>query len=175
MIPQLSPMTRRAIVFGAAATTVYMAMTLGTLARLEAISGLTPFDMRPLGYDPEAARHLLTSLGEAGRQFYLGRQIVLDTIYPLLLALTLSCLFRLFGGGAAVRAGVVLSWLTAALDYAENAGIAAMLVLWPDLPDAVIRMASAATVAKSFGHHPCDCGPSGPRSLPVVAGAGRPA
>ena len=153
MIQQLSPNARRAVVFGAGAATVYIAMVLGSLAELEAISGLKPFDLRPTGYGPNDARTLLVSLGETGREIYLRHQLVLDTAYPALLALTLSNLFRLvgqgFGVGVSVRIGVVLSWLTAALDYAENIGIAAMLALWADLPNALATATSLATVAKS--------------------------
>ena len=153
MVSQLSPNAKRAILFGATAIIIYLAMILGTLAQLEKISGLTPFDMRPVGYGPEDANALLTALGETGRAYYLNRQLLLDALYPALLALTLSSLYRLLGTGVPVRlvqVGVVASWLAAAFDYAENSGIAAMLQLWPDIPDILVSAASLATIAKSL-------------------------
>ncbi len=148
-----SPCARRAAVFGAAAAAAYGAMVFGTLAELERIAGLTPFDLRPSGYGPQEARHLLMALGETGRDAYLRHQLVLDTLYPALLALTLSNLFRLIGGGVpagwVVRAGVAASWCAAGFDYAENLGIAVMLACWDDLPDALVTASSLATVAKS--------------------------
>ena len=80
---------RLAIVFGVLAAVVYSIIVTVTLTRLEAISGLSPFDMRPLGYDTEQAMVLLEALGEEGRAYYLNRQIILDTFYPALLALAL--------------------------------------------------------------------------------------
>lgn len=150
---QLSPYARRAAVSGAAATAFYAAMVFGSLADLEAVSGLKPFDMRPTGYGPDEARALLSSLGDAGRDTYLRHQLVLDTFYPALLAVNLSSLFRLVGrdSGArvAVQAGVIVSWCAAGFDYAENIGIAAMLALRDELPDALVTTTSLATVAKS--------------------------
>ena len=153
MTLRLSPYARRAVIAGAAATAVYLAMALGSLADLEAISGLRPFDLRPTGYGPDDARALLLSLGDAGRDIYLRHQLVLDTVYPALMALTLCNLFRLVGRGLgarlAVRTGVILSWCAAGFDYAENIGIAAMLSRWANLPDTLVKASSLATVAKS--------------------------
>ena len=47
-----------AIGFGLAAATVYYLMITVTLSHLGAISGLVPFDMRPLGYGPQDAAAL---------------------------------------------------------------------------------------------------------------------
>ncbi|SDQ73006.1 hypothetical protein [Pseudovibrio sp. Tun.PSC04-5.I4] len=154
MFLQFSPQARRAFVFGVAGITIYLFMVLGTLANLEALSGLKPFDMRPAGYGPEDAHALLASLGEAGRKYYLERQLLLDALYPALLALTLSNFFYLTGNGLnvgkLVRAGVIISWLAASLDYVENACIAAMLKLWPEIPNALVNVASLATISKSI-------------------------
>lgn len=153
MTHRLSPQARRALVFGAAATAVYAAMIFGSLARLEALSGLPPFDMRPSGYSAAEAEALLFSLQEAGRALYLRVQLPLDTVYPALMALTLASLFALLGrgGGAGwlVRCGIWLSWAAAGFDYAENAGIAAMLLSWDALSPALPAVTAAATVAKS--------------------------
>ncbi len=99
MFSQISPQARRAMFFGAAAMAIYLLMMFGTLARLQAISGLKPFDLRPGGYAQEDAHALLGALGEVGRGKYFERQLVLDALYPGLLALTLSNLFLVIGNG----------------------------------------------------------------------------
>lgn len=142
-----------ALAFCLAGAAVYARMTGVTLAHLEAVSGEAPFDMRPLGYGPQEAARLLGALGEQGRRYYLTRQIPLDTVYPALLAMTLVSTLLLFAprlpGRRLVRVGIALSVGAALFDYTENLGIAAMLLRWPDLPDAVVRATSTATIVKS--------------------------
>lgn len=153
MQTQISSPATRAAIFGATAVAVYLAMVLITLPHLEAQSGLAPFDVRPLGYGPEEARALLSALGEAGRTYYINRQLLLDTFYPALMALTLANLFRLAGGGLAhrrmVKAGIAVSLMAAGFDYAENAGIYAMLSMWDDMPNLLVHLTAVATVSKS--------------------------
>lgn len=142
-----------AIVAALLATSVYVAMISGTLAHLEFISGQTPFDMRPFGYTAADAASLLAALGEQGREYYLRRQIALDTIYPALLALTLSGAICWFGKfipqKRLVRLGVAFAVAGALFDYLENLGIVAMIHGWPDVPGSLVHAASAATIAKS--------------------------
>lgn len=139
--------------FGAAGVTIYLLMINITLAHLDAVSTLTPFDMRPLGYGPQEAAALLEALGEEGRVYYLTRQIPLDTVYPALLALTLIFAIYWFRRDLTesklARVGVCASIGAAMLDYVENLGVAAMILSWPNLPDHLIHATSAATVAKS--------------------------
>jgi len=148
------PLVRRAAFYFVAAAAVYCTMIFGSLSRLEMLAGEAPFDMRPMGYSPEEARALLSSLGESGRTTYTQVQLVLDTLYPALMALTLACLFRLVGHRTirprTIRVGILLSWMAAVFDYAENVGIAAMLAVWPELPDWLVQLSSLATVAKSL-------------------------
>src|SRR6056297_3263692 len=116
------------IAIGAAllAASVYLAMISVTLAHLEFVSGQTPFDMRPFGYAPADAAELLGGLGKDGRKYYLTRQIPLDTLYPALLALTLSSTICWFGrrmpNSGLVRLGVTLAVGSALFDYLENLG-----------------------------------------------------
>ena len=73
---------------------IYLVMVLGTLRHLTDLAGVLPFDLRPTGYSQVDAEGLLEALGESGRQYYLTRQIPLDTLYPALLALTLMSTLR---------------------------------------------------------------------------------
>lgn len=153
MQTQISSPATRAAVFGAAAVAVYLTMVLITLPHLEAQSGFTPFDMRPAGYGPEEAGALLSALGDEGRSYYVNRQLLLDAFYPALMALTLTSLFRLVGNKLSqvrlVKVGIAVSWMAAGFDYAENAGIYAMLSMWANLPDLLVYLTAIATVSKS--------------------------
>ncbi len=136
-----------------ASTLVYLAMIFVTLAHLEAVAGSVPFDMRPLGYNPPEARTLLEALGVDGRTYYIRYQISLDMFYPALLALTLISTIIWFGrrlaGTRLVRLGVVITVCAAVLDYSENAGIVAMITIWPNTSEFLVRAVSAASVGKA--------------------------
>ena len=154
MTAKLSPQMRRAIFFCLATTAIYLCMILGTLQHLESISGLKPFDMRPMGYTPTEANDLLAALKAEGRQYYLSRQLLLDTVYPALMAISLTFLFRLLnprqGLKRIVSAGIALSWMAAAFDYLENILIANMLLRDGPVPDGIAAAASIATITKSL-------------------------
>ncbi|MGI3187455.1 hypothetical protein [Nioella aestuarii] len=138
---------------GVMGASIYLLMVNITLAHLEAISGLIPFDMRPLGYSHAEALTLLGALGADGRAYYLSHQIPLDTVYPALLALTLMGAICWIGqrlpNRTLVRAGVALSLGAAAFDYAENLAICVMIWNGPTPSVPLVFAASAATIAKS--------------------------
>jgi hypothetical protein len=139
---------------GVIAATLYLLMIGVTLAHLQAVSGQIPFDMRPFGYGPGDAAALLDALGPEGRDYYLGRQIPLDTLYPAMLALTLIATMCWFGrqrpNSQLVRFGILSSVGAALFDYGENLGIIAMIWAWSDLPAPLVYVASAASIAKSI-------------------------
>ncbi len=140
--------------FGGIAALIYILMVRVTLAHIEAVSGQVPFDMRPLGYGPQAAAALLEGLGVAGRGYYLSHQIPLDTAYPALLALTLISAMQWLGQSMSphwlVRVGVIFSIGAALCDYIENLGVVAMILNWPDRSAPLVHASSLATVAKSI-------------------------
>jgi hypothetical protein len=124
-----------------------------SLAQIQALSNLVPFDMRPFGYDALGAAQFLDALGAEGRNYYLSRQIPIDMVYPALFAMTLVSLFRGLRqrvvGRNLCNAGIAFSVGAALCDYAENLGIAAMIKTWPTLSPALVHASSGATVAKS--------------------------
>ena len=142
-----------ALASGLAGASIYLLMINVTLAHIETVSGQIPFDMRPFGYGPQEAAQLLDALGADGRRYYLTRQIPLDTVYPALLAMTLVSSMLWFGtrlpNSRLVRTGIVFAVGAAFFDYAENIGIAAMILGWPDVSDALVQATSAASVVKS--------------------------
>ena len=142
-----------AIGAGAIGASIYLVMITVTLAHIEAISGHVPFDMRPLGYGPADATALLDALGTDGRNYYLNRQIPLDTLYPATLALTLVATIFWFGQRVSnrklIRIGIALSLGSALFDYVENIGIAIMLWVGTDVSAPLVYATGAATIAKS--------------------------
>ena len=142
-----------AFCFGALGALIYVMMITVTLAHIEAESGQLPFDLRPLGYNTQDAATLLEGLGVEGRRYYLSHQIPLDTAYPALLALTLVSMMRWLDQSMPthrfVRIGIIVSVGAALCDYAENLGIVAMILSWPNLSAPLVHASGIATVAKS--------------------------
>ncbi|MBT3143347.1 hypothetical protein KL867_19995 [Ruegeria litorea] len=144
---------RQAALFGFAAAGFYLLMIFGTLAHIETLSGLRPFDTRPGGYSAELANSLIDALGPSGRWYYLTRQIPLDLVYPPLMALTLISLFKWLGSRdlsqKLVRIGTWISFAAAIADYLENAGICIMILSWPEISANTVLAASVASIVKS--------------------------
>jgi len=135
----------------AAALAVYGAMVGWTLPAISRdAGGLTPFDMRPLGYSVAEARAFLAALGDEGRGLYLGVQHWLDLAYPALLAVVLIGAVRTLIGPPWLRVGLILLTLGGmAADYLENARVGVMLRQDGMVPDALIEAASRATQVKA--------------------------
>lgn len=145
----------RILLFWCAAMVVYSLMVFGTLADIERITGVRAFDMRPTGYTYADALALISALGEEGRRVYLTMQIPMDTVYPVLLAISsassLYWLSQSFGQTARwYRAVAAVAYLAAIADYAENGLIVWMLNAGLGVPQALVTSASLASVSKSI-------------------------
>ena len=145
----------RILLFWGAAILVYFLMVFGTLADVERITGVRAFDMRPTGYSYADALALISALGDEGRRIYLMRQIPLDTVYPALLAISsassLLWLSRSFGSTIRwYRLVAAMAYLAATADYAENGLIVWMLNAGPNVPEALVKAASLASMSKSI-------------------------
>ncbi|TDK50604.1 hypothetical protein [Antarcticimicrobium luteum] len=134
-----------------AALALYAAMVGGTLPAIARdAGGLTPFDMRPMGYTVAEARAFLAALGDEGRALYLGPQRWLDLAYPVLLAIVLIGAVRMLIRRFWLQLGLSLAALGGmAADYLENARVAAMLVAGGAVADELIGAASRATQLKA--------------------------
>lgn len=131
----------------------YLAIVLWALPKVShAAGGLTPFDLRLLGYSAAEAQAFLDTLTDDGRRFYLGTQRRLDTVFPALLCLTLSwaTLWAYRNCSLAWRGLLICPAIAlAAFDYFENAQVAALLTA-PSVDVEMIFAASAATIGKSL-------------------------
>lgn len=132
---------------------VYGALILGGVWFLRAgPDQLLPFDLRFAGYQLADAQAYLAALPQEGRDWYLGPNRILDTVFPLLFAVLLGLiLWRLTRGwyywSRLLLLTVPSGYLV--LDLAENAVVADILRHAPDqLDTALVSLASSYTVTK---------------------------
>lgn len=136
----------------AAMVTNYLIMLLWSLPLVsETAGGGVPFDMRPGGYSFDDARVFLTAISDAGRDFYLNTQQLLDVFYPTLFAITVAIALvhlmpRYWGwtlAALAIAAGV--------FDHLENSAVAVMLRVEADaLTESMVLTANNWSLAKSI-------------------------
>lgn len=107
--------------------------------------GATPLpDVSLTGHDADTLAAWMAGMTDSGRALVLGPRRVLDTVFPLLLALTLV----MTGAWRHVWLGLA-GLVYAGADLAENAAIAAMLRAWPAVPGTdAVALASGLTIAK---------------------------
>jgi hypothetical protein len=138
---------------------IWAVMFFGPLAHLTRLAGgLAPFDIRLRGYSYVEARAFLEAIGSQGRRYYANPELIIDTFYPPLYAvsrglalwwLTMSGRVREAPLPLKVRyALIAVPILMASLDLFENGCIAVMLWTWPDLSKGVVEISSFATQVK---------------------------
>lgn len=134
-------------------------MFFGPLAHLSRLAGgPKPFDIRPTGYSYDEARAFLDAIGEQGRAYYFNPELIIDTIYPPLYAISRGlALWWLTRPGRirpvplplTFRAALVgIPLAMASIDIIENGCIAVMLWTWPDLSHALVIVSSLMTQVK---------------------------
>lgn len=138
---------------------LWAVMFFGPLAHLTQLAhGATPFDIRPMGYNYDEARALLAAIGEEGRAYYANPELVLDSVYPPLYAISRGLALWWLTMPGRVRdaplplngrwALIAVPLVMASLDGVENVCIATMLWTWPDLSPGLIHVSSAASRVK---------------------------
>jgi hypothetical protein len=128
---------------------VYLWLVLGHGLALQAMAGgLPPFDLRISGYDLAQARAYLAALPPEGYALYLGPIARLDTVFPILMGLTLIWWMRPWGRAfGSVAVTVALAYV--ALDLLENRATAALFAEGAlGIDAAQVRAASTLTQAK---------------------------
>jgi hypothetical protein len=134
-------------------------MFFGPLTHLSRLAGgVSPFDIRPMGYGYDEAYAFLNAIGEQGRRYYANCELLLDMFYPPLYATSrVLALWWLTMPGRLRDIPMPLSWryaliavpiIMAGLDVAENGFIARMLRTWPDLSHDLVYVSSFATRMK---------------------------
>jgi hypothetical protein len=134
-------------------------MFFGPLAHLARLAdGLTPFDIQPRGYSYAQARAFLEAIGAQGRAYYASPELILDSLYPPLYAVSRGLALWWLTMPGRVRkeplrlkvryALIAVPILMATLDLFENGCIAVMLWTWPDLSHGLVEVSSLATRVK---------------------------
>jgi len=133
--------------------TIIVVMAMGNITpQILALSGGAPIlDIRP-GYTFVEVEHLLTVLGEQGRQLYATFQI-LDLVFPLAYGMTLTLaltgvITRLLPEGHPIEKAVSIPILGMIFDYLENITIAALIASYPNLSPLAVSVASIFTQLK---------------------------
>lgn len=143
----------------AASGLLWAIMFFGPLAQLSQLArGLKPFDIRPTGYSYDEARAFLDAIGAQGRDYYLNPELIIDTIYPPLYALSRGLALWWLTTPGRIRpaplpltiryALVAIPVAMASFDTFENGCIAAMVWTWPNLSHAVVTASSVMTQLK---------------------------
>jgi len=138
---------------------MWAVMFFGPLAHLTHLAGgMTPFDIQPKGYGYAGAHAFLEAIGEQGRRYYFSPELVIDTFYPPLYAVSRGLALWWLTMPGRVRedpvplkvryALIAVPVLMASLDLFENGCIAVMLWTWPNLPRGLVEVSSLATQVK---------------------------
>lgn len=146
--------TRRNILLLLAVFVIVNAGLLPVLgARIEALSGgVGPLDLR-LAYSPAEAYTALAAYGDEGRQLYLLIELTLDLIYPLVyglfFALTIVyCLRPVLAKTHILQRAALLPLVAMLADWGENAGLALLLLNYPNRMDGLAAFTSTVTTIK---------------------------
>lgn len=122
-------------------------------ARIHSYSGgLGPYDVM-LSYSPELFYTVAEALGEAGRRFYIGFQLIADTAYPLTYGLfayfllTWLC-YSAWPERQWFRRIYWVPLIIVLFDFLENGMIVVLLWQYPVQYPAWVQVASAMTTLK---------------------------
>jgi hypothetical protein len=122
--------------------------------QLEAFAGYPPrlFDTR-LPYTPEQVNTLADYLGQAGRRLYAVTEVTLDFAFPMLYATWLSVILTLVWHKAppiweSWRWLVLIPYLGMLADFAENACLAALMLLFPHEPNWLVWISNLFSLVK---------------------------
>ncbi|MGY5861487.1 MAG: hypothetical protein RTU09_03870 [Candidatus Thorarchaeota archaeon] len=116
------------------------------------LSGGQPIlDIRP-GYSFAEVEHLLTVLGEQGRQLYTTLQVI-DLVFPIAYGMSITLaltgvIIRLFPEGHTMEKAIFLPILGMIFDYLENITIATLIASYPNLSPFAVNVASIFTQLK---------------------------
>lgn len=122
--------------FGIATLVVMSIMSFYTIPVLfEMTDGMPLLDMRVFGYYSPDVYNYLTALGEKGIKFYLYRQLIIDSIFPMCYSTFLGLLIHTLFYKARFDGRSAWMWMlpvfTAGFDYLENLCIYYYLINYP--------------------------------------------
>lgn len=133
----------------AAAVVVYLASVVVLQVSTAQVASHADAFTKPdltFGYDLDRVSAALGSLGAAGREAY-GLNLLIDSVMPAAFAVAaLLAIARAFPRRLGFFAIAPLAFF--GLDIVENAALGLMLVAYPELPAALVGVASVVTMVK---------------------------
>ena len=122
-------------------------------AQLALFSGGAHMIDMETGYTPGQVYQMIAAYGEQGRSLHILTTLTADILYPLDYALLFALLLittylEAFPAGQMVRYLALIPFATAAFDLLENAGIVAMLALYPQQIPFLAQAANLFTTLK---------------------------
>jgi len=135
---------------------VLIMMMVFTFPRINAQIGSQAFDLKTFGYSQEEAALMIQNLDQSTIDFYIFPQLLLlDILYPILLALFLSTLIIRLSNLIGLRPNhiysnlFILPFIAMLIDYLENSMILVMISNPEDISSGLIKAASIFTQMKS--------------------------
>ena len=133
---------------------VFLLMMIYTFPEINHQIGTKAFDLQTFGYSVSTAESIVNNLDDRTVGLYLFPQLMLlDIVYPFLLALLLSgLLFRLIkttqNEGKIISKLLILPFVAMIFDYSENIGVILMISKSIEVSETIVYLSSTATILK---------------------------
>ena len=135
---------------------VLILMMVFTFPRINAQFGTQAFDLKTFGYSQEEATSMIQNLDQSTIDFYIFPQLLLlDILYPILLALFLSTLIIRLSNLIGLSPNriysnlFILPFIAMLIDYLENSLILVMISNPEEISSGLIKAASIFTQMKA--------------------------
>ncbi len=135
---------------------VLILMMVFTFPRINAQFGTQAFDLKTFGYSQEEATSMIQNLDQSTIDFYIFPQLLLlDILYPILLALFLSTLIIRLSNLIELSPNriysnlFILPFIAMFIDYLENSMILVMISNPEEISSGLIKVASIFTQMKA--------------------------
>ena len=145
---------KRIFLLFVASQLVFLLMMIYTFPEINHQIGTKVFDLQTFGYSVSTAESIVNNLDDRTTGLYLFPQLMLlDIVYPFLLALLLSgLLFRLIkttqSEGKIISKLLILPFAAMIFDYSENIGVILMISKSIEVSQTIVYLSSTATILK---------------------------
>lgn len=133
---------------------VFLLMMIYTFPEINHQIGTKAFDLQTFGYSVSTAQSIVNNLDDRTMGLYIFPQLMLlDIVYPFLLALLLSgLLFRLIkttqSEGKIISKLLIFPFVAMISDYSENIGVILMISKSIEVSQTIVYLTSTATILK---------------------------
>ena len=145
---------KRIFLIFVASQLVFLLMMIYTFPEINRQIGTKAFDLQTFGYSVSTAQSIVNNLDDRTMGLYIFPQLMLlDIVYPFLLALLLSgLLFRLIkttqSEGKIISKLLILPFVAMISDYSENIGVILMISKSIEVSQTIVYLTSTATILK---------------------------